>query len=46
MFLMRYIWTGVRFSSSPPDDAQANYFYYFRGGFAVYIKLKKNKKGI
>lgn len=44
MFIGRYFWTGVRISSAPPDDAQANYFYYFRGGFAVYrFKTKEIK---
>ena len=41
MFIWKYFWTGVQFSSAPPNDAQANYFYYFIGGFAVYITLKK-----
>jgi len=29
-------WTGVRFSSSPPNGPKTN-TYYFKGGFAVTV---------
>ena len=43
---MRCFWTGVQFPSAPPNGAQANYLYYFIGGFAVYIELNSKDRKV